>query len=475
MKEHNQLYQNLGIFIVEEEIRNFLATHCNLKLKPDQLLKCVTEIKSKKPHEAIKVTRNNILKNRHMIEGEPICMTIPSYSALFSLDSNKQLISHRLENGQARDNKEGGHKGYGNSSVVKKGGAIQKNQVVKIVNVTHLAEIGGRSEEIVLQQHFREMDIMKANFFKIQYQIYTSISSIKKLYIFMDDMGIDLFFFLQDMEGKGKLNYEIRLNLIIKCIRALMFIHENWIHCDIKIENIMIDQGFWLRVIDYGHAHEKSVKFDERRIKGTLYYFSKKNCVRYYYGEQLEFTQMSDIIALRRTCREIMGDRIIDDKELFLSSIFGNKSIYSFKRKREPKEFHLDDLIDKFGEIDISINFEHFLELRGKCLENELDEEFKDELKLFESKITTFYQSDIRVYNKHLLNVLIDIIIGCAIEEKEPTERFLSSIEYVRLNIISQFEPKDQNTLNMILDNFRCVQSKIETTLKAGQVLHKKY
>ena len=130
--------------------------------------------------------------------------------------------------------------------------------------------------------------------------------------------GMELFYFLKDIKKEKpylltKNNYQLTKTIISQIILALEFMHNNdFVHLDIKPENILINRLGYIKIIDFGFARRlnKNIKneyytlYRTDQVEGTIEYLSPE-MLRKYYGK------CSDIWSLGILLLELSTNKII--------------------------------------------------------------------------------------------------------------------------------------------------------------------
>ena len=143
--------------------------------------------------------------------------------------------------------------------------------------------------------------------------------------------GIELFYFLKNVKKENpyiftKNNYQLTKLIISQIILALEFMHNNdFVHLDIKPENILINKFGYIKIVDLGFArrlnknikNEYHILYRNDKIEGTIEYLSPE-MLRKYYGK------CSDIWALGILLIELSHDKPIFynmNKDVILKTI----------------------------------------------------------------------------------------------------------------------------------------------------------
>ncbi|CAH8357066.1 unnamed protein product [Eruca vesicaria subsp. sativa] len=128
------------------------------------------------------------------------------------------------------------------------------------------------------------------------------------VYEFMKNGSLDNFLF--DTESGTLLNWEYRFSIAIGTAKAILYLHEECsnciVHCDIKPENILLDENFNAKVSDFGLA--KLMPSDKRNwnmscVRGTRGYLAPE------WVANLPITSNSDIYSYGMVLLEIVSGR----------------------------------------------------------------------------------------------------------------------------------------------------------------------
>ncbi|KAH0976431.1 hypothetical protein GBA52_026150 [Prunus armeniaca] len=131
------------------------------------------------------------------------------------------------------------------------------------------------------------------------------------VYEFMKNGSLDNFLFAT-VEQSGKLlNWESRFNIALGTARGITYLHEECrdciVHCDIKPENILIDENFNAKVSDFGLAKLVNPKDHRYRtltsVRGTRGYLAPE------WLANLPITSKSDVYSYGMVLLEIVSGR----------------------------------------------------------------------------------------------------------------------------------------------------------------------
>lgn len=139
------------------------------------------------------------------------------------------------------------------------------------------------------------------------------------VYEFMKNSSLDnLLFVTEDLSGK-LLNWEYRFNIALGTARGITYLHEECrdciVHCDIKPENILLNENYIAKVSDFGLAKLINPK-DHRRtltsVRGTRGYLAPE------WLANLPITSKSDVYSYGMVLLEIVSGRrnfeVVDER-----------------------------------------------------------------------------------------------------------------------------------------------------------------
>lgn len=136
------------------------------------------------------------------------------------------------------------------------------------------------------------------------------------VYEFMKNGSLDHFLFSK--ESSGKLNWAARFSVAIGTARGITYLHEECrdciVHCDIKPENILLDENYNAKVSDFGLAKLIHPKDHRHRtltsVRGTRGYLAPE------WLANLPITSKSDVYSYGMVLLEIVsGQRNFDVSE----------------------------------------------------------------------------------------------------------------------------------------------------------------
>ena len=165
-------------------------------------------------------------------------------------------------------------------------------------------------------------------------------------YEFMANGSLDRWIFKRNKDG-FMLDWNTRFNIALCTAKGLAYLHEDCdakiIHCDIKPENVLLDDNYLAKVSDFGLAklmtREQSHVFTTMR--GTRGYLAPEWITNYAISEK------SDVYSYGMVLLEIIGGRKnYDPSEVSEKSHFPT---YAFKMMEDGK---LRDILDSHLEVD---------------------------------------------------------------------------------------------------------------------------
>ena len=117
------------------------------------------------------------------------------------------------------------------------------------------------------------------------------------VYIFLDFASHgDLYSALRNKNNsKSELTFSSKIKIFIQCVKAVDYMHSRgFLHRDLKLENILLEKGFNVKICDFGWAIEKEHNTRRRSICGTIEYMAPE-----IFENKLQSTKI-DIWALGR-------------------------------------------------------------------------------------------------------------------------------------------------------------------------------
>lgn len=166
------------------------------------------------------------------------------------------------------------------------------------------------------------------------------------VYEYMGKGSLDKWIFPKKREG-NILDWETRFNIALGTAKGLAYLHEECdvkiVHCDIKPENVLLDDNFFAKVSDFGLAklitREQSQVFTV--VRGTRGYLAPEWITNHAISEK------SDVYSFGMVLLEIIGGRKnYDPGEISEKAHFPS---YAFKMMEEGK---LKDIFDPNLDVD---------------------------------------------------------------------------------------------------------------------------
>lgn len=165
------------------------------------------------------------------------------------------------------------------------------------------------------------------------------------VYEYMANGSLDRWLFRKDKEFM--LDWDTRFNIALGTAKGLAYLHEDCdvkiVHCDIKPENVLLDNHFMAKVSDFGLAklmtREQSHVFTT--LRGTRGYLAPEWITNYAISEK------SDVYSYGMVLLEIIGGRKNYDPKA--SSEKSHFPTYAFKMMEDGR---LKEIIDESLKID---------------------------------------------------------------------------------------------------------------------------
>lgn len=131
------------------------------------------------------------------------------------------------------------------------------------------------------------------------------------VYEFMKNGSLDHFLFVSEGQSEKILNWEYRFNIALGTARGMTYLHEECrdciVHCDIKPENILLDENYAAKVSDFGLAKLINPKDHRYRtltsVRGTRGYLAPE------WLANLPITSKSDVYGYGMVLLEIVSGR----------------------------------------------------------------------------------------------------------------------------------------------------------------------
>ncbi|KAJ8541661.1 hypothetical protein K7X08_002477 [Anisodus acutangulus] len=132
------------------------------------------------------------------------------------------------------------------------------------------------------------------------------------VYEFMKNGSLDKFLFAEDHSLGKLLNWEQRYSIVLGTARGITYLHEECrdciVHCDIKPENILLDENYTAKVSDFGLAKLVNPKDHRHRtltshVRGTRGYLAPE------WLANLPITSKSDVYSYGMVLLEIVSGK----------------------------------------------------------------------------------------------------------------------------------------------------------------------
>lgn len=177
------------------------------------------------------------------------------------------------------------------------------------------------------------------------------------VYEFMKNGSLDKFLFISKEQSGKLLSWEYRYSIALGTAKGIMYLHEECrdciVHCDIKPENILLDENYNAKVSDFGLAKLVNPKDHRYRtlksVRGTRGYLAPE------WLANLPITSKSDIYSYGMVLLEIVsGRRNFDVSEetnhvkfsVWAYEEFEKGNFYSIVDKRLPRnEIDMEQVI----------------------------------------------------------------------------------------------------------------------------------
>ncbi|KAI5668330.1 hypothetical protein M9H77_18183 [Catharanthus roseus] len=164
------------------------------------------------------------------------------------------------------------------------------------------------------------------------------------VYEFMKNGSLDNFLFSSEERSGKFLNWEIRYNIALGTARGITYLHEECrdciVHCDIKPENILLDENYNAKVSDFGLAKLINPKDHRYRtltsVRGTRGYLAPE------WLANLPITSKSDVYSYGMVLLEI-----VSGKRNFEVSAETNQKKFSLWAYEEFDRGNIENIVDK--------------------------------------------------------------------------------------------------------------------------------
>ncbi|XP_021738535.1 G-type lectin S-receptor-like serine/threonine-protein kinase SD2-5 [Chenopodium quinoa] len=172
-------------------------------------------------------------------------------------------------------------------------------------------------------------------------------------YEFMANNSLDKWIFKRNKVNDCLLDWPTRFNIAVGTAKGLAYLHEDCevkiVHCDIKPENVLLDEHFEAKVSDFGLAklmtREQSHVFTT--LRGTRGYLAPEWITNYAISEK------SDVYSYGMVLLEIIGGRKSYDPSL--PSEKSHFPAYAFKMVEEGKLMEILDSGLQYGPNEESV------------------------------------------------------------------------------------------------------------------------
>ncbi|XP_022867837.1 G-type lectin S-receptor-like serine/threonine-protein kinase SD2-5 [Olea europaea var. sylvestris] len=169
------------------------------------------------------------------------------------------------------------------------------------------------------------------------------------VYEYMANGSLDKWLFRKN-KGELMLDWDTRFNIAVGTAKGLAYLHEDCdvkiVHCDIKPENVLLDEHFMAKVSDFGLAklmtREQSHFFTT--LRGTTGYLAPEWITNYGISEKIDVYSYGMLLL-----ELISGRRNYDNAESSEKSDFPS---FAFKMMEEGKFYELIDTKLKIDEED---------------------------------------------------------------------------------------------------------------------------
>ncbi|XP_058750050.1 G-type lectin S-receptor-like serine/threonine-protein kinase At1g34300 [Vicia villosa] len=183
------------------------------------------------------------------------------------------------------------------------------------------------------------------------------------VYEFMKNSSLDNFLFLKEEQSGKQLNWEYRFNIALGTARGITYLHEECrdciVHCDIKPENILLDDNYVAKVSDFGLAKLVNPKDHRHRtltsVRGTRGYLAPE------WIANLPVTSKSDVYSYGMVLLEIVSGR-----RNFDVSDETNRKKFSIWAYEEFEKGNIKGILDK-RLADIEIDMEQVMRAIKVC------------------------------------------------------------------------------------------------------------
>ena len=174
------------------------------------------------------------------------------------------------------------------------------------------------------------------------------------VYEFMKNGSLDIFLFPTGGHSGRLLNWESRFSIALGTARGITYLHEECrdciVHCDIKPENILLDENYSAKVSDFGLAKLINLKDHRYRtltsVRGTRGYLAPE------WLANLPITSKSDVYGYGMVLLEMVSGR-----RNFEVSAESNGKKFSVWAYEEFEKGNMEGIVDK-RLVDREVNME---------------------------------------------------------------------------------------------------------------------
>ncbi|KAL7208844.1 hypothetical protein ACSBR1_030554 [Camellia fascicularis] len=131
------------------------------------------------------------------------------------------------------------------------------------------------------------------------------------VYEFMKDRSLDMFLFSPEEKSGKLLSWDCRFNIARGTARGIKYLHEECrdciVHCDIKPENILLDENFNAKVSDFGLA--RLIKPRDHRYRTLTSFRGNIGYLAPEWAANLPITSKADVYSYGIVLLEIVSGR----------------------------------------------------------------------------------------------------------------------------------------------------------------------
>ncbi|PIN20848.1 Serine/threonine protein kinase/TGF-beta stimulated factor [Handroanthus impetiginosus] len=163
------------------------------------------------------------------------------------------------------------------------------------------------------------------------------------VYEFLKNGSLDRFLFTSESEKKV-LNWERRYNIALGVARGITYLHEECrdciLHCDIKPENILLDEDYNARISDFGLA--KLLNMNDHRHRSMITVRGTRGYLAPEWAANLPITSKADVYSYGMVLLEIISGR----RNFEVSSASNNKK-FSLWAYEEFEKGNIEGVVDR--------------------------------------------------------------------------------------------------------------------------------